>query len=257
MLKHHYGSRVHILNSVYLNSILADLCHPDTYQPKINRSVNILYSHLLAAVINKEFPKEGFRSATRMTASHPEQFLTGERICRNQKVVCINLARAGTYPTHLSYELLHEVIDQSYLRQDHIFAARQTNEKHEVAGTELGNHKIGGDVKDAIVLIPDPMGATGNTVLATMNYYKKQIQGPYRKMIAMHLIVTPEYLKKITENNPDAIVYALRVDRGLSSTDILNSEYGKFWAQEVGLNNKDYIVPGAGGFGEIMNNSFV
>jgi uracil phosphoribosyltransferase len=257
MLKHHYGPRVNILDSVFLNSILSDLCHPNTYQPKINHLVKILYSHLLAAVIEYEFPKVVMSAPTRMTAYHPDQRLKGERIERQQKVVCVNLARAGTYPTHLSYELLHEVIDQPYLRQDHIFAARQTNEKHEVTGTELGSHKIGGDVKDAIVMIPDPMGATGNTVLATMNYYKEQIQGPLKKMIAMHLIVTPEYLKNITQNQPDAVIYTLRVDRGLSTQEVLNSEFGKYWEQEVGLNEKDYIVPGAGGFGEIMNNSFV
>lgn len=257
MQKHHYGPQVHILNSNYLNSILTDLCHADTYQPKINHSIQILYSHLLASVIDNEFPKEQFKLPTRMTAAHPERFLTGERISKNQKVVCVNLARAGTYPTHTCYELLHEVIDQAQLRQDHIFAARQTNKNLEVTGTDLGSTKIGGDVKDAIILIPDPMGATGSTVLATMNYYKNQVPGPHSKMIAMHLIVTPEYLKKVTVNNPDAIIYTLRVDRGLSAEDVLNSELGKYWDKEVGLNSKDYIVPGAGGFGEIMNNSFV
>lgn len=257
MLKHHYGSQVHILDSTYLNSILADLCHPDTYQPKINHSIRTLYSHLLSCVIDNEFPKEDFKSPTRMSASYPEQLLTGKRIFKKQRVVCVNLARAGTYPTHTCYELLHEVIDQAQIRQDHIFAARQLNAKSEVTGTDLRSHKIGGDVKDAIILIPDPMGATGNTILTTMNYYKNHIEGPYAKIIAIHLIVTPEYLKKVTTNNPDTIVYALRVDRGLSSAEVLNSEPGKFWDKEIGLNSKDYIVPGAGGFGEIMNNSFI
>jgi uracil phosphoribosyltransferase len=257
MLKHHYGPRVHILDSSYLNSILADLCHPDTYQPKINHSVQTLYSHLLSCVIDNEFPKEIFKSVTRMSTYHPEQLLKGVGINKKQRVVCVNLARAGTYPTHTCYELLHNVIEHSQLRQDHIFATRQTNEKSEVTGTDLGSHKIGGDVKDAIVLIPDPMGATGSTAIATMNYYKKHIQGPYSKIIAIHLIVTPEYLKKVTEKNPDAIIYTLRVDRGLSTEEVLASEPGKYWNKEIGLNSKDYIVPGAGGFGEIMNNSFV
>jgi uracil phosphoribosyltransferase len=257
MLKHHYGPKVHILDSTYLNSILADLCHPDTYQPKINHLVRVLYSHLLSCVVDNEFAKEKFNLPTRMSAYHPDQPLTGERISKIQRVVCANLARAGTYPTHTCYELLHDVIDQSQLRQDHIFAARQTNANLEVTGTDLGSHKIGGDVKNTIVLVPDPMGATGNTILTTMNYYKHQVEGPYSKIIAMHLIVTPEYLKKVTVHCPDAIVYALRVDRGLSASEVLNSEPGMFWDKEVGLNSKDYIVPGAGGFGEIMNNSFV
>jgi uracil phosphoribosyltransferase len=208
-------------------------------------------------VIDREFSKEKFKIPTRMTAHHPEQYLVGERVNKNQKAICVNLARAGTYPTHICFELLHNVIDPQQIRQDHIFAARQTNDDFQVTGTELGSYKIGGDIDNAIILIPDPMGATGNTILTTMNYYQDQVVGSYAKIIAIHLIVTPEYLKKVTVNNPNAIIYALRVDRGLSSPEVLDSEPGKFWDKEVGLNSKDYIVPGAGGFGEIMNNSFV
>jgi uracil phosphoribosyltransferase len=81
--------------------------------------------------------------------------------------------------------------------------------------------------------------------------------GPAKKYIALNLIVTPEYLKNLTSAHPDVVVYALRVDRGLSSQLALNSLPGEFLDQERGLNEKQYIVPGGGGFGEIMNNSFV
>lgn len=256
-LVHHYGPRVRIINNLYLNSVLAELCHPSTVQPKINSLVRILYSHLLTSVMHQDFPEEAFREPTRMATYHPNQLLEGNRILPQQRVICVNLARAGTYPSHVCYEQLHSVIKPEFLRQDHIFAARMTNEKDEVIGTQMSSHKIGGDIKDAIVLIPDPMGATGNTLISTLDYYKKEIVGPCRFMIAMHLIVTPEYLKKVTESHPDALIYALRVDRGLSSPAILKTPLGTHWDQERGLNDKDYIVPGAGGFGEIMNNSFV
>ena len=32
---------------------------------------------------------------------------------------------------------------------------------------------------------------------------------------------------------------------------------GKYWGREKGLNAHDYIVPGAGGLGEVINNAFV
>ena len=32
---------------------------------------------------------------------------------------------------------------------------------------------------------------------------------------------------------------------------------GERWEEETGLNERQYIVPGAGGLGEIINNSFV
>ena len=33
--------------------------------------------------------------------------------------------------------------------------------------------------------------------------------------------------------------------------------WGTFWDKEKGLNEYQYIVPGAGGLGEILNNAFV
>lgn len=256
-LKHRYGNHVHILNDTFHTTLLAQLCHPSTVQPNINRSVEVLYKHLLSIAVNAEFSRETFISPTRMTNNHPLQPLTGDRIDQSQKAVCVDLARAGIYPSQLCYEHLHWVLPAENLRQDHIFASRMTNEKHSVIGTQIGSHKIGGDVKDAIVIIPDPMGATGTTIISTLDFYKKEIAGPAKRFLALHLIVTPEYLKHVTKAHPDITIYAFRVDRGLSAKEALDSEPGAFWEQERGLNDNDYIVPGAGGFGEIMNNSFV
>jgi uracil phosphoribosyltransferase len=82
-------------------------------------------------------------------------------------------------------------------------------------------------------------------------------QGKARKYIALHCIVTPEYLKRVKQAHPDLIIYAVRLDRGLSSTDVLKSVPGTHWDQERGLNDKQYIVPGGGGFGEVLNNAYV
>ena len=49
----------------------------------------------------------------------------------------------------------------------------------------------------------------------------------------------------------------LRIDRGLSTTVALKSEPGSLPAEEKGLNSHQYIVPGAGGVGEILNNAWV
>ena len=78
-----------------------------------------------------------------------------------------------------------------------------------------------------------------------------------RKYIALHCIVTPEYLSNVTKAHPDLIVYAVRLDRGLSSDKVLGSIPGEFWSEERGLNDQHYIVPGGGGFGEVMNNAYV
>ena len=101
------------------------------------------------------------------------------------------------------------------------------------------------------------MGATGHTLAAALDFYKKTIPGQAKKYIAMHLIVTPEYLRNLRQFHPDLIVYAFRVDRGLSPTEVLQTIPGTYWESEKGLNQSDYIVPGAGGLGELLNNSFV
>lgn len=256
-MKHHYGNNVHFFDQPYLLGLLAKLCQPTTFQPEINRYVDYLYSQLLAEVVNNFFPTQNISVATRMHKDHPDVMLKTRQINPETKAVCINLARAGTYPSHICYEKLHLFLNPENIRQDHIFAARAINSNSQVTKTELDGFKIGGGIDNSFVLIPDPMGATGNTIMSTINHYKQNVPGQPVRFIAMHLIVTPEYLKKITETHPDVLVVAIRLDRGLSSAKALTSEPGTLWAEEKGLNSKDYIVPGGGGFGEVMNNSFV
>lgn len=256
-LVHCYGTNVHLIDSPFLNGLLARLCSPESFQPEINRLVEVLYTHLISFTLNNEFEVESFSQPTRMTEHHPEQQLHSRRIAPHQKAVSVNLARAGTYPSHICYNFLHFSLPAKNVRQDHIFAARMTDDKAQVTGAEFGGMKIGGDVQGAHVIFPDPMGATGNTILTSIDYYKKKISGPAKKFIALHLIVTPEYLRKVLTAHPEVIIYALRLDRGLSPEAVLRAIPGQHWDQERGLNDKDYIVPGGGGFGEIMNNSFV
>jgi uracil phosphoribosyltransferase len=76
-------------------------------------------------------------------------------------------------------------------------------------------------------------------------------------MVAVHLIVTPEYLRRITQEFPELHIFAVRLDRGLSAPSVLETIPGTHWDQERGLNDIQYIVPGAGGVGELLNNAWV
>lgn len=257
-VEHRYGSNVHILSNPFLVSHLAQLCNENTHQPTINQLVDAIYSNLVNIIINNEFPRKQTKVQTRMAASHPnEAVFEAELIDRQQPTVSVNLARAGTFPSHICYNSLNYVLDPAVVRQDHISINRATDHAEKVTGANVAGHKIGGTVKDAIVLIPDPMGATGGTLVRALDIYKKEIAGPAKKYIAVHLIVTPEYLKTVLTRHPEIIVYAVRLDRGLSSADVLSTIPGVHWDRERGLNDKQYIVPGGGGFGEILNNSFV
>src|SRR5690606_19048804 len=149
-------------------TLLAKLCAPETYQPEINRIVELIYTHLISVVVNREFEKHEFVLDTRMTATHPEQKLRVLGISAEQRAVSVNLARAGTYPSHVCYQFLHFALPHQNVRQDHVFASRLTNQNQNVTGTELGGLKIGGDIKNSFVIFPDPMGATGNTMVSSI-----------------------------------------------------------------------------------------
>jgi uracil phosphoribosyltransferase len=256
-LDHDYGNKVHVLKEDGLSALLARLCHADTHQPTINELVGFLYTQLIMSVLNHEFPKKDIKAPTRMTKKHPKHFLETTVLDVNQKVVSVNLARAGTFPSHVCYNLLNYILDPKKIRQDHVTAARLTNKKNQVIGTSLAGSKIGGDIDKAIVLFPDPMGATGGTIVSALDHYKKEVKGKAKKFISLHLIITPEYIARLKKAHPDLIIYAVRLDRGLSPAKVLKAKPGKFHKEERGLDDNDYIVPGGGGFGEILNNSYV
>lgn len=254
-LEHGYGPHVHLLSDPYLMTLLASLCHPDTYQPRIGHLLTTLYRQLVGAVVVREFPREIRASDTRMIVHNPEGRYEGELVQRDCRVVVVDIARAGMVPSQVVFEHLCELLEPRGVRQDHLFMNRVANAAGEVVGIDLSGCKIGGDIEGAIVLFPDPMGATGRSLAQAIDVYRER--GGARKLIAINLIVTPEYLKYMATHHPDTQVYAVRLDRGLSSPEVLATPPGTRWDEERGLNDHHYIVPGGGGFGEIINNAFV
>lgn len=256
-LDHRYPKNVHILNHPTVSSLLTRLCNPETVQPEFNRLVSAIYTTLFVEAINTEWPLKKTSSDSRMTAQHPGCRVEADILDREQQAVIVDIARAGMLPSQVGFDLLCHIVNPQLVRQDHIYAARMTDSSNTVTHTSLSGSKIGGDVGDAIVFVPDPMGATGHSLAAVLDHYKKDVVGKARKIIALHLIVTPEYIKHLHKTHPDVIIYTARIDRGLSASSVLNSIPGTNWDQEKGLNDQQYIVPGAGGVGELINNSFV
>lgn len=256
-MEHRYGPNVHLLSDPLLLSHLARLCAEDTHQPVINELVQAIYSSMLEIVVNREFPARQAEIRTRMADLHSQEGVyRGPVIDPETPVVTVNLARAGTLPSHVCYTALNYFMNPRLVRQDHISIGRTTDAQEKVTGSRVSGHKIGGDVDGKIVLFPDPMGATGGTISEAVSMYKAR-PGKALRYVALHCIVTPEYLKRIRHAHPDLAVYAIRLDRGLSPADVLGTVPGTHWDRERGLNDKHYIVPGGGGFGEIMNNAYV
>ncbi len=256
-LTHQYGRNVTILDSLHLNTLLLQLCAKDTVQPQINRLVRKLYAGLFSFILDHENGSDEKTVATRMADFTPKGVATSKTLDDRSRWVIVDLARAGMIPAEVCFDEANEVLNPTKVRIDHIFINRKVDENEQVIGTNVSGNKIGGDVGEALVLFPDPMGATGTSIADAISIYRDEVEGTPRKIICAHLIITPEYLKRITTIHPDVSIYALRLDRGLSPEEIMETVPGERWDEETGLNERQYIVPGAGGLGEIINNSFV
>jgi uracil phosphoribosyltransferase len=256
-LEHRYGPNVHVLANPLLLWQLCNLCSKETKQPEVNRLVRSIYDHLIRTVIAAEFPRRKVAVPTRMIDSSPRAIFEGEVVDKDVRAVTVNIARAGAIPSQVAYDLLNEVLDPQLVRQDHIIMSRMLAEDHHVVGAGIGGMKIGGDVDGAYLLFPDPMGATGGSLSTAITTYKEKVPGKPKKIVNIHLIVTPEYVKNMTTAHPEVVIYAARLDRGLSAPDVLDTVPGTRWDEERGLDERQYIVPGGGGLGELMNNAWV
>jgi uracil phosphoribosyltransferase len=254
--EHAYGHRAHVLGDPFALTQLARLCAPETRQPEFNRLIVQLYTHLAIAACNHALPRAQQSSQTRMAAYTDRAVLSGERLDPDAEVVCVNVARAGTLPSQTVYDLLNTVLVPERVRQDHLIVSRVATDGGHVTGAEISASKIGGPIAGRTVIIPDPMGATGTSLSTVIDHLTSHYGTPAR-ILLLHLIVTPQYLRHVLPRHPLAEVMALRLDRGMSSADVLATPFGQRWDEENGLTPNDYIVPGGGGFGELMNNAFV
>ncbi len=256
-IEHRYGPNVHLLDDPAAWTLLARACSKDTSQPELGHAVKALYRHLALAVFSAELPRARLDVPTRMVASSPQAVVRSTGLAPHTRVVTVGIARAGTVPSQVVYESLNDLLDPACVRQDHLFMSRVTDAAGKVTGAAWHDAKIGRDVEGRFVLFPDPMGATGASMTSAIEHYKTRLDGMPAACIPMHLIVTPEYLRNVLRAHPETRIYALRVDRGLSAPAILATTPGTHWDDERGLDDHQYIVPGAGGVGEMMNNAWI
>src|SRR5258708_2524648 len=233
-IEHRYGDNVHLLDDPAAWTLLARVCSKDTSQPELGRLVRALYRHIALVVASAELPRARVDVPTRMVASSPEAVVRSTAIAPHTRVVTVGIARAGTVPSQVVYELLNDLLDPASVRQDHLFMSRTTDAAGHVTGAAWHDAKIGRDVDGRIVLLPDPMGATGTSMSSAIEHYETRLDGKPARCVPMHLIVTPEYLRKVTRAHPEARIYALRVDRGLSPPDVLTTVPGARWDEERG-----------------------
>jgi uracil phosphoribosyltransferase len=255
-IEHGYGRNVHILADSFLLTMLARIGNPEINQREIRPLLRTIYQRLLAEAVAGEFPTIASRTPTRMAATTEHGYYDGPIVDPDTQVAVACLVRAGVLPSEICYESLVQVLEPEGVRLDFLSMSRQLDNEGRVVGSDESGLKIGGPVRERILLIPDPMGATGGTVHRVLEIYKELGLGPAGKVIVLPMIATPEFIRATTELHPEVVIYTARLDRGLSPEHVLAQAPGTC-AGEVGLNEQQYIVPGAGGLGEVLTNSWV
>lgn len=255
--EHKYGSHIHLVGNSFFHHVLAKFGSPELKGVLLFNYLKLCYEHLMQAVMIQHYPKTNTLVTSRMIEHTPKAAYQNLLLDLNTKSVVVDIARAGIFPAQVCFELLALMTNPDNVRQDHIYINRKVNDKGQVVGNTLTGSKIGGDIANCVVIFPDPMGATGGTLAYVLNHYQEKTSSKPLKVVALHLIITPEYIKRVTKDCPGMEVYALRLDRGMSSDKALNALPGTYPEEEFGLNEFQYIVPGAGGVGEVLNNSFV
>jgi uracil phosphoribosyltransferase len=87
--------------------------------------------------------------------------------------------------------------------------------------------KVPRNLDKALVLLLDPMLATGGSAVAAISYLKKR---GARNIRMVNLVAAPEGVKTVRKVHPDVIMYTCALDRE--------------------LNNRGYILPGLGDAGD-------
>lgn len=254
--EHRYGAQVHLLDNRFLLTALARLSSPEVSHPEMVGILRQVYQTMLVNVAGREFPSVRAEVPTRMAEFHPhEGVYRGTVLDPRTRVVIVDVIRAGIVPSQTCFEMLTSVLPPDNVRLDHLTMARVSDSHGHVTGVDLTGSKIGGNVEGAILLLPDPMGATGSTTIRAVKHYLEKHGRPAR-IVAMPMIATPEYLRAVLGGIENLVVYTARLDRGLSAPEVLDTLPGLRWSEERGLNETGYIVPGAGGMGEVLNNSW-
>jgi len=88
-------------------------------------------------------------------------------------------------------------------------------------------YKTPKDLEHSLVIILDPMLATGGSVSAAIKFLKSN---GAKNIILASIIAAPEGVKRILNDHPDVSIYTASLDKG--------------------LNEKGYIVPGLGDAGD-------
>ena len=255
-IPHGYGSRVELVSDAWTATALSKLSSPEVSYTELVGLVKALTARLATEAF-RQLPTAPAATLTRMAGKHGDELGTwrGETLDSSSGIVVIDVIRGGMIPSQVVFELLNLVLPVDALRLDHLNMERVAGKDGHVERVDLSGSKVGGSIEGATLILPDPMGATGATMVRALQHLIEK-HGQPAKILLLPLIATPEFLRTVLDFDDRIHVVAGRLDRGMSPAEVLSAPPGARWEEESGLDNEDYIVPGAGGVGELLNNSY-
>lgn len=213
---------VNTLASPLLQSILLKIRDKNTKSAEFRSNLRFAGYLMTYEIFSREFsPKKASVDTVFCTAS-------GHQVKEN--AVLVNIMRAAEPFIEGGIRLLDET---NCRRQIGVVDAQrlETGEGLDF-DIEISSFKVPEMKNDSILVIYDPMLATGSTLLKILEMLGDS--GKPKKKIICSVISTPFGIKKIHRYFPDVIIYTLAVDTGA----------------EEGLNSIGFIVPGLGDCGD-------
>jgi uracil phosphoribosyltransferase len=205
-----YSDRVplHLIQHPLVHDALATLREAAT-PPELFRRMAVRISFLLAAEATRDLP------STTGTVATPLGPAEGRRITVD--VVVVPVLRAGLGMLDAILELVPRA------RVGHI--GLQRDEMTAVASRYYS--KLPADLSASVVLMIDPMLATGGSAVSALDLLKKS---GAREVRLICIVAAPEGIAHVERHHPDVHIFAPVVDQG--------------------LNEHKFIVPGLGDFGD-------
>ncbi|HTI38596.1 MAG TPA: uracil phosphoribosyltransferase [Vicinamibacterales bacterium] len=205
---------LHLIDHPLVHDALVTLRDAST-PPELFRRMAVRISLLLAAEATRDLP------VRRVTVNTPLAAAEGRRI--GADVVVVPVLRAGLGMLDAVLELMPAA------RVGHI--GLQRDEMTAIASQYYAKLPTG--IHDSVVVMIDPMLATGGSAVAALDLLKT---AGARDVRMICIVAAPEGVATVERTHPDVRIYTPVVDRA--------------------LNEHKFIVPGLGDFGDRLYGTF-
>ena len=200
---------VHILDHPLIRHKLAIIRNKETDTKKFREIIQELAT-LMAYESFKDVPTQEIEVETPLEK-------TMQTVVKENSIAIIPILRAGLGMV----EGVLTLFPAAKVGHIGLYRNEETLEPHEYYC------KLPANIEDKVVMVLDPMLATGGSSVAAIELLKKR---GCKKIKLMSIIAAPEGVKKVAESHPDVEIYVSTLDRGLD-------EHG-------------YILPGLGDAGD-------